>query len=300
MDLEKLTRQLNLMTILTQNKTYTIDDICPMVGMSRRTVYRYLEAFRQAGFIVVKEGTRYRLDKQSPFFRKVTECVHFTDDEAQTINQLLYSVTDRSPQIRHLREKLAHLYDAQVLSSHKVDERVAENMKQLFKAVREGRVCILRGYNSANSKKTSDRVVEPFQFLSENTEIRCWEPSTQTNKTFKLSRMASVDVLDLTWSDRRKHEAVYTDLFHFSGPQRTAVRILLGRLATSVLLEEYPEAEQQLIRQRDGRMLLQTDVCSFAGIERFVLGLSDDIEVLSNKEFRDYLRERIEKMKEIF
>lgn len=296
MELEKLSRQLNLMTILTQNRTYTIEEICPMVNMSKRTIYRYIDAFRQAGFIVEKEGTRYRLDRHSPFFRKICDQIYFTDDEALTINHLLYSVVDHSPQIRHLREKLSRLYDNHVLASHEVDERVGHNLQHIYRAIREHRVCILRDYNSPSSDRTSDRVVEPFQFLHENTEVRCWELASQTNKTFKISRIGRVDVLDLLWSDTAKHEMIRTDLFHFSGPEQHPVSILLGRLATSLLLEEFPAAQDYITPQDDGRNLLQTDVCSYIGVGRFVLGLYDDIEVVGDEGFKQFLQHRIQQM----
>lgn len=298
MDLEKLTRQLRLMTLLTQNKTYSIEEVGRMVGMSKRTIYRYIDAFRQAGFIVVKEGTRYRLDHRSPFFREITELIHFTDDEALTISHVLNSVYDNSSPMRHLREKLSRLYDPEVLARHEIDERVAQNMSRLFQAIREGRMCILRGYNSPHSGRKSDRVVEPYQFLSQNTEVRCWEPASQANKTFKISRMDSVDLMDLLWTDTEKHAAVFTDLFHFSGEQQVEIRLLMGRLATSLLLEEYPFAAKQLQTQPDGRHLLTTHVASYVGAARFVLGLYDDIEVVGDDGFKQYLKEAIRKMQE--
>ncbi|MBR1445526.1 MAG: transcriptional regulator, partial [Alloprevotella sp.] len=52
--------------------------------------------------------------------------------------------------------------------------------------------------------------------------------------------------------------------------------------------------------QDDGRTLFETDVCSFLGIGRFVLGLLDDIEVVGSKEFRTYLAKRLDTMKTRF
>ena len=87
MELEKFDRQLRLMVLLTQNRLLTIEDISRDLHMSKRSIYRYIEAFRQMGFIVIKEGTRYRIDHSSPFFHTITERIHFTTDEALVINQ---------------------------------------------------------------------------------------------------------------------------------------------------------------------------------------------------------------------
>ncbi len=99
----------------------------------------------------------------------------------------------------------------------------------------------------------------------------------------------SVELLDLKWSHKREHAPFYTDLFHFSGENRKRVRLLLGALSASLLREEFPYSEQQMELQPDGRYLLDTQVCSYKGIGRFVLGLYDDIEIYRTPEFKRYL-----------
>lgn len=293
MELDKFDRQLRLMVLLTQNRRLSVDDISKELTMSRRSIYRYIESFRQMGFIVIKEGKRYRIDHMSPFFQSITDRIHFSDEEAMTINQILLSVHTKSPQVRHLREKLSSLYDYRVLAKHGVDDLIARNLSMLFKAIQGERVAVLRNYISPNSGKISDRVVEPYLFLSENSEVRCYEVATGMNKTFKLSRASSVDLLDILWSHKAEHAPFHTDLFRFSGERRFTVRLLLGHLATSLLLEEFPEAEEELTLYDDGRHLLETKVCSFKGVGRFVMGLFDDIEVVDSPEFQAWLNERL-------
>ena len=76
MELGIFERQLRLMVLLTQNREYSLDELCRKLDMSRRTLYRYLELFRDIGFEVVKQGNVYRLDKSSPFFKEITQLVH--------------------------------------------------------------------------------------------------------------------------------------------------------------------------------------------------------------------------------
>lgn len=291
MELEKLGRQLKLMLLLTQNVRFTVEDLGQKLGMSRRTVYRYLDAFKDLGFVVIKSGTVYRLDHTSPFFRSLTEEVHFTEDEALTISQVLNSVYDNSPQIRNLRHKLTRLYTPDLLAKHGVDTRFARNLTALFQCMREERVCLIRNYDSPSSGKVSDRIVEPYLFLNANNEVRCFELSSKMNKTFKISRMESVEPLDLLWANKESHTPFFTDLFHFSGEQRMKVTLLMGKLATSLLLEEFPSSEIHLKEMPDGRHRLETEVCSCKGVGRFVMGLADDIEVVDSPELTAYLKE---------
>ena len=300
MELEKLGRQLQLMLLLTQNTAYSVEEIGKALGMSRRTIYRYLDVFKNLGFVVKKSGTRYRLDYTSPFFKRLSSGVSFTEEEAMTISQILNSVYDNSPQIRALRKKLMRIYEPEMLAKHGVSEQYATNISTLFDCIREERVCILRGYDSPSSGKKTDRIVEPYLFLNENSEVRCYEIATQMNKTFKIGRMQSVQPLDLLWANKAEHKPFYTDLFHFSGEERHMVTLLLGRLATSLLLEEFPASENHLVAEKDGRHRLQTEVCSYKGIGRFVMGLADDIEVVDSPEFSAYLHERIASLQSKF
>ena len=294
MELDKFDRQLRLLLMLTQHRNLTVDDVSRQLSMSRRSIYRYIDSYKQMGFIVVKEGPRYHIDPESPFFKQITSLIHFTEDEAMTINQVLNSVYDNSPQVRHLREKLSSLYDYKVLSKHGVDEHIAQNLAALFEAVKTERMVVLRDYASPNSAQTSDRIVEPYLFVSENSEVRCYEIKTGQNKTFKLSRIRKVEPLDLLWSHKSEHAEFFTDLFHFSGEERFPVTLILGQLSMSLLVEEYPGASAMLKKQDDGRFLLKTEVCNYKGIGRFVMGLIDDIEIVDSPDFVEYLRGKVE------
>lgn len=293
MDKERFDRQLRLLVLLTQDRDTDIDSLSRELQMSRRSIYRYIETFRELGFVVEKRGNRCRVSPSSPFFRRITERIHFTEDEALTINQVLNAVYDRSPQVRHLRQKLSSLYDFDVLARHGVDEHIARNLASLYDAVKLERVAVLRGYVSPSSGKVSDRMVEPYMFLSENSEVRCYELATGMNKTFKISRAERVDLLDMLWSHKEAHQPFYTDMFGFSGEQLFPVRLVLGALSARLLLEEVPSVASQLALLDDGRYRLHARVCSYKGVGRFVLGLCDDVEVESPRDFKDYLRARI-------
>ena len=44
-----------------------------------------------------------------------------------------------------------------------------------------------------------------YAFLPGNRDVRCFEISTRTNKTFNLSRAEEVELVDLRWSYREEH-----------------------------------------------------------------------------------------------
>ena len=83
-----------------------------------------------------------------------------------------------------------------------------------------------------------------------------------------------------------------------AGEQRFRVKLLMGHVATGLLLENYPGADAYMKLADDGRHELDVPVCSFSGVGRFVLGIFSDIEVLGSPEFIEWLRARVAQMSE--
>jgi len=293
---DKFGRELRLLFLLIENHSYTVDEICDRIEISRRNFYYYLEFFRFADFIVEHHRPYYYIRKDSPFFRKLDAAVHFTEDEAIMMHRILQKSGDMTPQKQRLLQKLNKLYDLDIVNSVELREQVAHNVSALYTAIKEHRCCILRNYSSPHSNTTTDRSVEPFLLMNGNQEIRCFEPSSMMNKTFKISRIGEVEVVDLLWSNQQLHRKMYTDVFMFSGEKMERVKLRMGRLATNILQEEYPRTERYIEQEDEDHWLCKLPVCSYIGIGRFVLGLYEDIEVLGNAGFRRYLSKKIKAM----
>ncbi len=290
---DKLERELNLLLLLTENHNYTVPEICDRVQISRRNFYYYLDFFRLAGFKVEHSKPYYRVSKDSPFFRKIDEVVHFTEDEAITMRRILDKTGDQSIQVERLRRKLDRLYDLQILDNEEMQEQLAHNVTTLYEAIKRQVAVKLVNYSSPHSNTTSNRIVEPFLLMNGNREVRCFELSSGINKTFKLSRMEDVQLLDVTWEHQNKHHKIFTDIFMFSDEKQWTVTLLMGRLSSSILLEEYPKARKYLTQHDETHWQLELPVCSFIGIGRFVMGLFEDIEVQGCNEFKEFLNNKI-------
>lgn len=293
MDYENIQQQWRLIALLAEGRLLKVSEIVERLGLNRRSVYRYLELLPSMGMLVERRGVRYRLDPASPFLEGITEHLRFMPEEIALLHDVLQKVGEASPQLRRLRDKVARLHRGDVLEAHELSEQLAHNMRNIYEAIRQGRVALLKGYASASSPQPTDRIVEPFAFLPGNREVRCFEAASMMNKTFNLARVAEVVVLDLNWDHRERHRPIFTDLFHFSGEESERITLRLGQLSKHLLLEEVPAAEPYLTAQSDNTWLLQADFCSFKGVGRFVLGLLDDIEVVDSPAFAAYLRERI-------
>lgn len=293
MDQPKLERLLRLMKLLTANTTYNVDQLAERLDMSRRTVYRYIDTFREAGFVIKKSGDCIRLDKESPHFRDISQLVHFTEEEAVILRSAIENIDDTNLLKQNLKRKLYSVYDNRTLADTVVRGKNAPNIRRLVEAIEEQRQVVLHGYQSAHGGEVRDRRVEPFAFTTNYVQVWCFDTEDGANKLFKTARIGSVEATDTPWQHAAAHREGFIDAFRIHGERRYRVRLELGMLAYNLLCEEYPLAERDVRPAGRGRWLLDTEVASMAGVGRFVVGLLDDIRLVESPELRDYIKRYI-------
>lgn len=298
MELHKFERQLRLMMMLTQNRNYTLEELGERLDMSTRNVYRYVEAFKMAGFVVRKKGKYYSLDKSSPYFKDITSLVHFTEEEAYILKRAIESVDGNTMLKQDLKRKLYKVYDYDILSEIVVRNGIADNVHFLYEAIKQKKQVYFRQYKSSNSHVVKDRLVEPFAFTANNNEIWCYEPMSGRNKLFKVSRISKVEMTETPWQAEAEHREGYIDVFHNSSDRRLPVTLRLGMAAANLLVEEFPLAEKYMTKEEDGHWIFSVEVCRYEGVGRFVLGLYEDIEIIDSPDFKEFLSEKMKKITE--
>lgn len=291
MDQPKIERLLRLMKLLTANTTYTVDQLAERLDMSRRTIYRYIDTFRDAGFVIKKSGDCIRLDKASPHFRDISQLVHFTEEEAVILKSAIESIDDTNLLKQNLKKKLYAVYDNKTLADTVVRGKNAPNIRRLIEAIDEERQVILKSYQSAHGSAVRDRRVEPFAFTTNYVQVWCYDTEDGRNKLFKSARIGAVKLTDTPWAHKADHSEGFIDIFRMHGGEhRTRIVLELGLLSYNLLLEEYPLSERYLKPLGEGRWQLDTEVAGMAGVGRFVVGLLDDIRIIEGEELKAYLR----------
>ncbi|MFI3280290.1 MAG: WYL domain-containing protein [Rikenellaceae bacterium] len=297
MDQPKIERLLRLMKLLTANNSYSVDELADRLDMSRRTVYRYIDTFRQAGFVIKRRGEYIRLDKESPYFKDISQLVHFTEEEAIILRRAIENIDDTNLLKHNLKSKLYSVYDSGVLADTVVKGKNSSNVHTLIEAIEQRQRVHLRGYQSAHGGVVRDRWVEPFAFTTNYVQVWCYDLDDGVNKLFKLSRIGSVELSSEEWEFAAEHREGFIDIFRINSDRPQRVKLELGILAYNLLLEEYPLSERDLSPLGDDRYLLDTLVSGYRGVGRFVVGLLDDIEVVDSPEFVEYLKNYIKKLK---
>lgn len=170
------------------------------------------------------------------------------------------------------------------------------NYLLLQKAIKERKCVILHNYASSNSLTVRDRYVEPFMFLGEDTDVRAYESESGRNKTFKISRISIVEILDKEWENVSKHKNAFTDMFMYSGEVRHHILLRLDVSSYNCMQEEYPHSIFSLRPDDDTHWLFEADVANYEGVSRFIIGLFDHIEVLGDEDLKHFIREKLKMM----
>ncbi len=293
---EALNKQLKLILQLAGDNQLTVDELSTFLDTSRRNFYYFLDFLREAGFVVFKQGHYYRIDPQSPFFEKLRSDRQFTDEELTLIYQLLCMIGDENGAVLKLRQKLEKIHNVSFNGINEQAKQIPALSRKLISAIKKHKMVKLVNYSSPSSHSVRDRIVEPFFMMNDNKEVRCYEPASDSNKTFKLMRIEKVEILNTSWQHEKRHKQIFTDIFMFSSEHQQHLKMRMGQLAYNLFMEEYPNGRRCVMKDTEPeKWILELDVCDFRGIGRFVMGLINDIEILENDSFKLFLIKEMRK-----
>ena len=293
MDQPKIERVLRLMKMMTGNNNYTVEEMAERLGISYRSVYRYIETFKESGFVVQrKEGGIYKLGKESRYFKEISQLIHFTDEEAHIVNQLIEGLDNTNMLKQNLRKKLTSVYNCTSMADSVVEGKNATNINRLIDAITEKKQVVFKDYASSHTSIIRDRLVEPFGFTTNYVQVWCYEPESGLNKLFNTARIGAVEILATDWQFEKEHHEGYIDIFRITGYEQHNVQLELGVRSHNLLIEEYPLATRDLKQIDDTHWLLDTMVCDYMGIGRFAMGVLGDIRILT-PEFEEYIKDEI-------
>lgn len=289
MDQTKIVKMLRLMKILTGNVSRTIDQVAKEMGITPRTVYRYIDDIREAGFVVNKlYGNVYAMGKVARGLSDFNRLIYFTEEEAYITAKMIEGIDNNNVLKRDLQRKLASVYDSTAIANYIDNTANAANVEALADAIKRKKQVVLKQYESAHSNESKDRLVEPIEFTANMIDIWAYDVENGDNRVFKVARIHEVEVQEADWAFKSKHKAIKPDVFRMVGNLNEKIVLQLNTRAKSLLLEEFPLAEKDLKRE-DGKWLLKTTIHSLEGAGRFVIGLAADIKIIEGDKLRDYV-----------
>lgn len=296
MEHSKLEQLLEMLLYLSSGIKRKKIEVMDSFGITERTFYRYIDTFRTVGFIIPRpKNGYYYIDKESPYFREIDELLHFSKEEASILQRAIHSIDNQNILKQNLVNKLYALYDFDRVANTIVKQAHSEHIHKLMQAIKTKKRVILHNYQSGNSDKVKDRLVEPFDFTTNYMATWAYDVESGVCKTFRNTRMSSVELLQDDWQYAEDHHSLPIDIFRFSSVQQIPIELKMTMRAADLLREEYPLSEEYISQVNNAEFILKTNVCSFEGVGRFVLGLSEEVDILSPSELTQFIKNKITK-----
>lgn len=293
-------RIFRMLEMLGSNVDYTTPELTKRLDVCERSTYRYIETLKLAGCTIIKKDKNiHKLVKIPSEGIKLEELVLISSEEAFLIHRMLRSIAGECPLVYNLELKLAAIFDAICITEIVGNKSASENIKELKKAINNHERVVLMNYESGHTMQISNREVEPYAFSTNYADVYAYEIATGKNKIFKVCRIGWVKPTCYLWEHEEQHEVISPDCFRMNGKESTLVTLKMTLMAKNLLIEEYPLSARDLTYE-DGYWWLRTNVKSMAGVGRFYLGLSDQIEILNSPELVSYIREHVKKNLTVF
>lgn len=256
--------------------------------ISTRTLYRYLQEIEYAGFLLDRRDGSCILHRDAQ--KQMYSLFHLTDDEANVIIKMIEILDVENKDALKLLNKLNIIYDIKKLN--RLPSPTFENIEKLKQSMIKKTLVKLVNYRSSNSNIVSDRIVEPYQFISEYEGVWCLDHKDKQCKQFKIHRIEEVELLPNRFQYESKHNLPVEDLFHMTNKEYIdTVELELSLTAANLLMEDFPASKSLLTTSKDvpNIFYLKVPVTSYYGIGRFVLGMSGEVCVLQSDKFIQFL-----------
>lgn len=291
-DQAKFQKMLEVLLLLDCQYGRTITELSERFEISQRTVYRYLDTFKQVGFVIENTSGYFKIDKENTTVQEISHLLHFSEEEAFILSKAIHSIEDTDELKSKLVKKLYSLYnfDRVIHAISKKEE--SENIYTLLQAIKQQKQVVLQSYKSGNSKNIRDRIVEPIDFTINYTGVWCYDVEDGVNKVFKTSRIKQVQLLESLYTYKPKHKKGIIDIFRIQSFEPTAIVLELSLVAYNLIIEEYPLSEKYIFKVTDNLYRLECEVGNFLGVGRFVLGLPGEIKIITSEALKQYVLER--------
>jgi predicted DNA-binding transcriptional regulator YafY len=284
----------------------TVDAVAGFVGMSRRTVYRDLQALEgEIGIPLWSEGGRWgivagaflpplrlTLDEAVAFFFAARLTAQFADRYDPDMGAAFQKLAEILPPVvaRHLERTI------DVLASRPPDERLTRHLRLLARAWAERRVVELTYNVATHSPGRPPRRARVHPYLLEASAttralyLMGFDESRGAIRTFKLQRIMDLSVAPGSFEPpdpRVVQEGLDRAWGVIADQEEVEVVLRFDPAIASLVTETTWHPTERVAREADGSVLRRARVPGTIEIRRWILSWGSQVEVLEPPELRD-------------
>lgn len=293
-------RALLLLKAIVENPFfYTRKQLADRHQVDESTIKRTFEAFRTAGFEVLRDKRhRYGLAADKAF-EHLKSLLVFNAKEEELLTTALQKMGPQNVAVDRLLRKMSRIYDVSKMHNT-FDRNFLTKLDKLEKAKAEKTVVLLKDYHSTNSSTVSSRHIEAFHISPEDDIVHAYDLEKKGIRHFRISRIPKLEITDTAWQYEGHHVNQETDCFRIHDNNQVRIHLRLNVGGYNALLETYPVARGSLRPAPD--MPDQYDLeCKvnhqFYGLSNFIMGsYASVVAIFEPYELIDHIRNEAQKL----
>ena len=289
----KTHRILRFILFLSNSYPKSKDECITFLGIGDTAFYSYCHALKETGFDLHQKDGKYWIDYPDQDFQVLRKVLHFSEEETYLLSRSIDMIEEKQVCATRLKQKLASFLNQDKTIESYIQKEKSAIVQLLRKAQQQKKQILLINYASGNSQTVRNRMVEPFEFKDDFNMVWAFDTELRQNRQFKICRIEDILETLLPWEYERLHRSKPVDIFRNTGDLTKQIEFKLNLKAKNLLIEEYPLSERFLKKINHNQFVLKALVAKYEGPGRFVLGLAEDIQVVGDEGFVDYLKIKI-------
>lgn len=279
--------------------------------VSRRTVYRDLQALSDAGFPLAENDARWVLERGT----RINQYLALSARELLALHLArgLLPWAELESVFRKIKDKLgtAHReYFGELSSEVRFESNAAagpaldhELLETVRAACAEGQVLAV-DYDSVSSRTRSRRRLGPHYvyFARSAAYLIAEDLANGQTKVFALSRMRNAVMEEAAYDGKPvDHEAFFAASFGvFRGLKPSLVRLRFSQVVSPIVRERRWHASQALTEHEDGALELTMTVALTPELVQWILGFGAEAQVLAPDELRAEIATAVSAMAKLY
>jgi proteasome accessory factor C len=283
----KILRVFQLINLLKTEPAKSMKHISEVLNSTERTLYRYFNLLEELGFQIHRD----ELNRVYIPSDHIGNEVAFSREEIVFLKKLLQSAGKNVKIKDSILSKLLVHSDVQIGTRLALNAHLGKIVETISQGLETKRQVVLRKYHSFHTNSISDRIVEPIAFTENYRSLVAFEIASKQNKIYNIDRITSVEITKHPFRNGKHHRVEELDPFGFTRKdEEYTIELHMSMRAALLLKEEYPMTIENIrLLETQGYYSFKAIVFDLRPIARFILGLSQEINIIQGKELIEFL-----------
>jgi len=291
----KTHRILRFILFLSGNYPRTKEECIHFLEIKSSAFYCYCNLLKDTGFDLTQKEGKYSIEYNEKNPHILSNLLHFTEEESYLLSCCIDALEEKPGCANKLKQKLVSFLNQDKAIEAYIHKEKSAIVQALRKAQQSKKQILLINYASGNSQTVRNRMVEPFEFKDDFNLVWAFDTGLKKNRQFKICRIEDISESPFPWENERSHRSLPVDLFRNTGELDKQIEFRLNLRAKNLLTEEYPLSAKYITQISPNHFLFNALVAKYEGPGRFVLGIAEDIQLIGDEGFRQFVQLKLNK-----